>query len=320
MFNIRNINELKMMARIGIYSLIHSHTYDKKSVLYPFVNFKTLMNILITGHRDIASFEIIKDLYGSDDGESLLFQDVRIPIPKDEQAIIHGFLIEIGDIIIPYICNNDMSIIHGITNEGPYEINRHVRLKPSDIVIDAGANLGLFSAVACAKGCEVYAFEPVPSIIETYLNKTVLWNPPPPPRESGRYGSIKIAPYALSDRAEKLAFDVGDYNLGTSHRSDIDNTTLFRKGNDKITVDAIPLDAFVEQNRIPRVDFIKADIEGSERNLLMGAEQVLREYAPRIAIRTYHLPDDPRVLRSLIKKANPRYTIIEKYKTMYAWV
>jgi hypothetical protein len=87
-----------------------------------------------------------------------------------------------------------------------------------------------------------------------------------------------------------------------------------------ISVEAITLDKFVADNSLQCVNFIKADIEGSERNLLAGATEVMREFAPKIAIRTYHLPDDSKVLRQLISKANPRYTIFEKYKTMYAFV
>jgi len=87
-----------------------------------------------------------------------------------------------------------------------------------------------------------------------------------------------------------------------------------------ITAETITLDEFVLQKKLNRLDFIKADIEGAERNLLWGATNVMREFAPKIAIRTYHMPDDSRLLRSIIKKANPRYTIFEKYKTLYAYI
>ena len=74
------------------------------------------------------------------------------------------------------------------------------------------------------------------------------------------------------------------------------------------------------QIHIPRVDFIKADIEGSERHMLMGARRVLKEFAPKLSLCTYHLPDDPQVMREIILDANPRYRIEERWKKMYAWV
>jgi len=35
---------------------------------------------------------------------------------------------------------------------------------------------------------------------------------------------------------------------------------------------------------------------------------------------TYHLPDDPQVIKNLILKANPSYRIVEKWKKMYAGI
>jgi len=54
--------------------------------------------------------------------------------------------------------------------------------------------------------------------------------------------------------------------------------------------------------------------------MLVGARQVLKEYAPKISICTYHLPDDPKVLRELILDANPNYIIEERFEKMYAYV
>ena len=39
-------------------------------------------------------------------------------------------------------------------------------------------------------------------------------------------------------------------------------------------------------------NFIKMDIEGAEYDALLGAEQILRKYKPRLAISVYHLPSD----------------------------
>jgi len=47
---------------------------------------------------------------------------------------------------------------------------------------------------------------------------------------------------------------------------------------------------------------------------------LLKTYAPKLAICTYHLPDDKEVLTKLILQANPDYKIEYAWKKLYAWV
>ena len=90
------------------------------------------------------------------------------------------------------------------------------------------------------------------------------------------------------------------------------------ENTESVTVTTI--DEFVRTNNIEKVDFIKADIEGAERDMLRGAAETLKKYAPKLAICTYHLPDDKQVLEGIVKEANPDYNIIHRYKKMYCWV
>ena len=83
-------------------------------------------------------------------------------------------------------------------------------------------------------------------------------------------------------------------------------------------VETITLDDFVKKNNLERVDFIKADIEGFERNMLGGAQETLKNFAPKLALCTYHLPDDPEVMTKLIMQANPNYKIVYGKKKLYA--
>ena len=41
-----------------------------------------------------------------------------------------------------------------------------------------------------------------------------------------------------------------------------------------------------------KVDFIKFDIEGAEYETILGAEQIIKRYRPKLAISVYHRPDD----------------------------
>lgn len=85
-------------------------------------------------------------------------------------------------------------------------------------------------------------------------------------------------------------------------------------------VETISLDDFVRENNLPRVDFIKADIEGFERHMLAGAQETLARFAPKLALCTYHLHDDPEVMANLILQANPKYNIVQKRMKLFASV
>jgi hypothetical protein len=85
---------------------------------------------------------------------------------------------------------------------------------------------------------------------------------------------------------------------------------------EKIKITA--LDNFVHEQKLERVDFIKSDIEGAERDMLKGARGVLKEFAPKLALCTYHLPDDPEVMEALIKDANPDYKVVHIRKKLFA--
>lgn len=80
------------------------------------------------------------------------------------------------------------------------------------------------------------------------------------------------------------------------------------------------MDEFVKTNRIDKVDFIKADIEGMERNLLKGTELTIKMFKPKIAICIYHRLDDPQILKSIINKFVPDYKFIKTSAKLYAWV
>lgn len=230
-------------------------------------------------------------------------KDIRLPLAVQGTHIYYvvaAVVDSLASYILEDLSEEDFLSVYPIADEGPYEYHQ-VRLEAGDIVIDAGANIGEFAAMAGVKGCKAYAFEPMPEIIETYLTKTAEWNP-----------NITVCPYALFDKKDEISFHQGASFSGSTAVKDEKKVS--------VTAKCIDLDTFVEENKLSRVDFIKADIEGAERNLLMGAKRVLRDFAPKISICTYHLPDDPQVLRSLILEANPNYVIEERFRKMYAYV
>ncbi|HJK83025.1 MAG TPA: FkbM family methyltransferase [Methanocorpusculum sp.] len=190
-----------------------------------------------------------------------------------------------------------------IVSEGPYE-SGPVKIETGDIVIDAGTNLGLFSLLAMKRGAKlVYAFDPQTGIADV-LHDNI--------RENGYEDNIIHVSAGLSDKNCTLSFTQVDDHMGVSHIST-------DKEEGSYSIDCVSLDDWVVKNNIPRVDFIKADIEGAERDLLLGARDTILKFHPKLALCTYHLPDDPQVLKDRILEIDPSYHVEHHEKKLYAW-
>jgi FkbM family methyltransferase len=224
-------------------------------------------------------------------------------LPQVDTRMYHSFCNVFVDTLFVYAERNDnydeadMDSLFDCFCEGPYGLRNpvvDVRVKPGDIVIDAGSWIGDFAAYASAKGAQVYAFEPSESTYNMYLRKTAELNK--------RITTVKKG---LGDSA-KTVYLTDDFEYSGSNRlisecsTQIANSDLHLSGKQLIEITTI--DDFVRERKLTRVDFIKADIEGQERYMLKGAAETLRKYAPKLAICTYHLPDDPEVLADIIKK------------------
>ena len=228
-----------------------------------------------------------------------------------DKRIVHAI---IEDIFHSYMYLNDdysksaWKKMDKYLGEGPYEYEdeRHkVRLIPGDVVIDAGAWIGDFSAFAAYKGTVVYAFEPTINTYNLLCNTAKL--------NEGLSGKIIPVQAGLSDSYANVKFCNSKTNSGANRIAFDDAST-----ENSETVQLFTLDEFIEQNNIEKVDFIKADIEGNERNLLQGARNTIRKFSPKIAICTYHLPDDPLILESIIKEINPNYVITHTKAKLFA--
>lgn len=222
-------------------------------------------------------------------------------IPEPEEKDVDSFILEFMDLIFPHVFSLNRYTKY-LQEEGDYE-QFGIKVGAGDIVVDAGANMGLFSSYAASKGAQVYAFEPIHSSLE-YLYKTASLN-----RKLS--GKITIIPWALMDKKGTLQFTVDEKNIGAA-------STIIKRDDKIVQVEGISLDAWVVEHIIPRIDFIKADIEGAERYLLRGATRILQEFKPKLAICTYHLKDDPEVLENIILTANPDYKVYHSSHKLFA--
>ncbi len=168
-----------------------------------------------------------------------------------------------------------------------------VRIRSGDVVLDVGSHLGAFSRVALAKGARlVVAFEPDPVNIACF-QRTFL--------QEISMGRLLLMRAAAWEAAGTLRFNPNSQNSGGgSVLPGTDRSQNFE-------VPATTIDETVKQLKLDRVDFIKMDIEGAERHALRGARQTLARFGPRLAICTYHRPDDRIVVPQLVLESRPSY-------------
>ncbi|GHU60021.1 hypothetical protein FACS189411_17370 [Bacteroidia bacterium] len=261
--------------------------------------------------QEKISFAVLKKRWLKQDGNESYFDfnNAKLPDITDSWEMMRALKMISEDVfLIPCFFNDDHSksvveLVDPHMEEGPYGYTDgvfDVTVKKGDVVIDVGAWIGDFSAYAASKGATVYAFEPVEQTYKLLCKTSDLNN-----------GQI----YAI-----KKGLSNCDCEMNMSVDSDGSSIIMKKEGNINEKISVTSLDIFVEENKLERVDFIKADIEGAERDMLRGAFNVLKTFAPKLAICTYHLPDDPEVLEKIIKDANPAYTVVHLSHKLFAAV
>lgn len=177
----------------------------------------------------------------------------------------------------------------GEQERGIYEQNGR-GLKAGDVVLDCGANVGVYTRKALNKGAsKVVAVEPSPENLNC-LRKNFA-------KEIAE-GRVVIYPKGVWDKDDVLTFFVNPTNTaGNSFVRQLPGTT------ETIQAPLTTIDKLVEELKLDRVDYIKFDIEGAERRALAGGKQTLAKFHPRMAVCVYHLPDDPVVIPQVIRAA-----------------
>lgn len=141
-------------------------------------------------------------------------------------------------------------------------------------IFDIGANSGIFSLFCASinKNSKVYSFEPVPrNFMNLKKNK-----------EINSFSNMLVYDYAISNFVGKVKFLFPKsitLPLGGSLRNDLEDT---KNNSDEVEVDAITIDNFLNINNIKEVDLIKIDTEGTEHEVLKGAENAIKKHEPII--------------------------------------
>ncbi len=146
---------------------------------------------------------------------------------------------------------------HFVTDETP--------LDPEDVVVDCGAAEGLFSFHVAPRVAKVYAIEPIPS-----------WH------------AAMAKTFAPVENVEVVMVGTGDRDASLR----MTNSEIYSRvsADGELEIPIRTLDSLFAEKGIP-VSFLKADIEGFEFRMLLGAERLISMNRPKIALTVYHGPN-----------------------------
>ena len=152
---------------------------------------------------------------------------------------------------------------------------RETRLQPGDVVVDAGAYIGVFTVYAAlsvgATG-HVYAFEPDPGTARRLQRHLDL----------NHISNVTLVTKGLWSSETVLEFESGR-ELGSSFME-------ARGGSEaRVRVPVTTLDAVLDPEKVRGPVFVKMNIEGSEIEALKGAARTITRLKPRWVIRTNHI-------------------------------
>ncbi len=150
---------------------------------------------------------------------------------------------------------------------------------PGDVVLDCGASDGDFTREALRAGAKlVVSIEVSPSSAECIRRNL---------SQEIADKRVIVYPKGVWDRDDTMTLNVDDTNFAA-------NSVVMKYGSlhPQVKVPLTTIDKIVAELKLPRVDFIKMDVEGAEVPALHGANDTIQRFKPRLAIATEHKPDD----------------------------
>jgi FkbM family methyltransferase len=178
---------------------------------------------------------------------------------------------------------------YGEFSEKEVEIFRRL-CNPGDIVVDIGANIGAHTlALADCVGSDgfIFAFEPQRIVHQTLCANVAL----------NSLQNVKCENLALADMPGFTTLPALDYNLKNNYGG-VEAINPRISLGEKVQV--MPLDRYFEFFEWPPIKFMKIDVEGMEKRVLLGVKETLKAYKPLLYVENDR-PENSRALFELLE-------------------
>lgn len=291
------IEELQEFDNNGVVTVISTFNFKYQLEIIDRLKKYSIKNIYVQG-------SVYDNNFGLYFFESEQMKEV---IQKDKEKINYVYD-HLNDLLSKQTFLNLLS--YRLTNDYKFletsNINNHPQYFPGkdimeftdkEVFVDAGTFMGdtILQFIKTVGGQDsfnkIYSFEPdknLFTIAESVINL------------QKRRDAIKLFPYALFDKKDKVSFCEGF----------VGNSSIQEDGT--VTVDAVALDELLS-DREDKITYIKMDIEGAEMKALDGAKNIIFKDCPKLAICIYHNPQELWEIPYKILKEFPGYKIFIRH-------
>ena len=224
-------------------------------------------------------FKIVSDGISGFDKAHLLIYTLLLQIPRSLQEKIPKFY-DLLNLIVKgstvrrlgclFIINTHDDIRHHTDSVFEREILDWFKVPECGVFMDVGANIGRYTITLAKKiglGGRILAFEPCSSSYSTLLNSIHLNN----------LNNVTTLPLALWNKE-------GCHHIYTKTNAGSNSLIEDEDAIGKEQVKTMTLDRLLSMLYLARVDLIKIDVEGAEKEVLEGMKNTLLLFKPRLII------------------------------------
>lgn len=217
---------------------------------------------------DVLSRKMITNINKIDNFHVIYLKGITTPIYLLDKISLHS---------IYQVVTEQFYIWHWHNYQIPQTL-----VEKNDIVFDCGSAEGIFPLIIHNNCKKVYAFEPLEDYQKSF-NKTF-----------SSINNVHLVKEALGNQIGSIGF------VQSGIQSSISNEI----SDNSVQINTI--DNFCAINSC-EVNFIKADIEGYELELLKGAKESIIKFKPKIAITVYHKENNYKEIQDFLRNIVPEY-------------